>query len=302
MGHSHSHHCGHHHHAHTHDGVEQRLSWSMWLNIALTLAQIIGGIVSGSLALIAEAVHNFSDAATLLMAVLARKIGKRKPDAKRTYGYKKVETLAGYTNFISLILISLWLAGEAVARLINPEPVGGWTVIILATIAFVVNASTVLLLKRDQSHSQNVRAAFLHNVADSLSSLGVIIAGVLIVLFDWHWIDPVITLLISVYIVWHAIHDLPVAVNILIDGAPDNVNLTQVVNEMRMADGVADVHHVHIRYLDEHSYALEAHIVPKEGASQEAIKQVLKDRLLSLKITHSTLEFERKNCGLSSCS
>ncbi|MFA7275379.1 MAG: cation diffusion facilitator family transporter [Pseudobdellovibrionaceae bacterium] len=295
-------HCHHHDHEAHHDGVEQRLSWSMWLNIALTLAQIVGGVLSGSLALIAEAVHNFSDALTLLMAVVARKIGRRKPDLKRTYGYKKVETLAAYTNFISLILISIWLAFEAVGRLISPEQVGGWTVIIIAVIAFVVNTTTVLLLRRDQENSQNVRAAFLHNLADTLSSLGVVVAGVLIVLLDWQWVDPVITLLISAYIVWHAFHDLPDVVNILIDGAPRSVALHDVVKAIRAVHGVDDVHHVHVRYLSEHSYAMEAHIVLRDGASEAEVKHLIEAQMAQFHIAHTTLECEREACGHAECT
>lgn len=298
--HHHHHDCDGGHHAH-HDHVEQRLSWSMWLNVALTLAQIVGGIFSGSLALIAEAVHNFSDAATLLMAVIARKIGRRKPDARRTYGYKKVETLAAFTNFISLILISVWLAQEAVMRLIHPEPVGGMTVIIIALIALVVNGATVLLLRRDQSHSQNVRAAFLHNVADSLSSLGVVVAGILIVLFQWQWVDPVITLIISAYIVWHAIHDLPSVVNILIDGAPQNVSMADVTSSIKAVQGVDDVHHVHVRYLSEHSYAMEAHVVLVQGGDESSARAAIEERMKEFRIAHTTIEFETVACGKDVC-
>ncbi len=298
--HHHDHDCDGGHHAH-HDHVEQRLSWSMWLNVALTLAQIVGGIFSGSLALIAEAVHNFSDAATLLMAVIARKIGRRKPDARRTYGYKKVETLAAFTNFISLILISVWLAQEAVMRLIHPEPVGGMTVIIIALIALVVNGATVLLLRRDQSHSQNVRAAFLHNVADSLSSLGVVVAGILIVLFQWQWVDPVITLIISAYIIWHAIHDLPSVVNILIDGAPQNVSMADVTSSIKAVQGVDDVHHVHVRYLSEHSYAMEAHVVLVQGGDESSARAAIEERMKEFRIAHTTIEFESVACGKDVC-
>lgn len=298
--HHHDHDCDGGHHAH-HDHVEQRLSWSMWLNVALTLAQIVGGILSGSLALIAEAVHNFSDAATLLMAVIARKIGRRKPDARRTYGYKKVETLAAFTNFISLILISVWLAQEAIMRLIHPEPVGGMTVIIIALIALVVNGATVLLLRRDQSHSQNVRAAFLHNLADSLSSLGVVVAGVLIVLFQWQWVDPVITLIISAYIIWHAVHDLPGVVNILIDGAPQNVSMADVTASIKEVQGVDDVHHVHVRYLSEHSYAMEAHVVLAQGHDEAAARSAIEERMKVFRIAHTTIEFESVACGKDAC-
>lgn len=302
MSHSHSHNCGHHHHhGHGHLSKDARLTWAVVLNVGLTFAQIVGGILSGSLALIAEAVHNFSDAATLLIALAAQKIARRKPDAKRTYGYRKVETLSAYTNFLSLILLSLWLAGEAIGRLLNPEPVGGLTVIIISGIAFVINMITVGLMLRDSKTSHNVRAAFLHNLADSLSSLGVIIAGFIILQTGWNWIDPLITLFISAYIIWHACHDMPSVVNILIDGAPDHLNLDHIMAEMAAVTGVASIHHLHIRRLDEHRTALESHVVVDEGANSDQVRDGIRGVLAKFHIEHSSLEIETKDCGLPDC-
>lgn len=294
--------CTHNHHHGHFNTADARMSWAVVLNVALTCVQIIGGVMSGSLALIAEAVHNFSDAATLILALAAQKIARRKPDLKRTYGYKKVETLSAYTNFMSLILLSLWLAFEAVGRLINPHPVGGLMVMWISAIAVVINMGTVLLMLRDAKNSQNIRAALIHNLADSLSSVGVIIAGFLIIKTGYYWIDPVITLMISAYIIWHACRDLPSVVNILIDGAPEHIKTDHIVAEMNGVEGVLGVHHLHIRRLDEHRSALEAHIVAKHGVNHDVLRQALRDVLARFKISHSSLEIEDKECSTPDCA
>ncbi len=303
--HNHDHDCdgAHHHHGHSHHhlSADNKLSWAVVINIVLTVAQIIAGVLSGSLALVADALHNLSDAAAMLLALVARKISRRHADAKRTYGYKKVETLAAFANILTLIVIGLWLAYEAVVRFFDPHPVEGWTVIIVATLAIFVNGGTALLTYRESKNSQNIRAAFLHNLTDMFSSVGVVIAGICILMFGWTWIDPLITLIISAYVLRYAAQDLPKICNILIDGAPENINLPFVIDEMKLVDGVDDVHHVHIRYLNEHSYALEAHIVPREGVPAEIVKTAIKQKLKSLHIEHSTLEFEDKMCNSTEC-
>lgn len=301
--HHHGHDCdgAHHAHHHHHLSADNKLSWAVVINIVLTVAQIIAGVLSGSLALIADALHNLSDAAAMLLALVARKISRRHADEKRTYGYKKVETLAAFANILTLIVIGLWLAYEAVVRFFDPHIVEGWTVIIVATLAIFVNGGTAWLTYRESKNSQNIRAAFLHNLTDMFSSVGVVIGGIFILMFGWTWIDPLITLIISAYVLWYAAQDLPKICNILIDGAPENINLPFVIDEMKLVDGVEDVHHVHIRYLNEHSYALEAHIVPRAGVVAEAVKNAVKEKLKSLHIEHSTLEFEDKICNSKDC-
>jgi len=301
--HHHGHDCdgAHHAHHHHHLSADNKLSWAVVINVVLTVAQIIAGVLSGSLALIADALHNLSDAAAMLLALVARKISRRHADEKRTYGYKKVETLAAFANILTLIVIGLWLAYEAVVRFFDPHPVEGWTVIIVATLAIFVNGGTAWLTYRESKNSQNIRAAFLHNLTDMFSSVGVVIGGIFILMFGWTWIDPLITLIISAYVLWYAAQDLPKICNILIDGAPDTINLPFVIDEMKLVDGVEDVHHVHIRYLNEHSYALEAHIVPRAGVVAEAVKNAVKEKLKSLHIEHSTLEFEDKICNSKDC-
>lgn len=291
-----------HHHGHSHLAADGKLSWAVAINIILTICQIGAGVFAGSLALIADALHNLSDAAAMILALVARKISRRHADDRRTYGYKKVETLAAFTNFITLIIIGLWLGYEAVVRFFEPQDIDGWMVVGVAAIAIVINGATAWLTYHESKNSQNIRAAFLHNLTDMFASVGVVIAGIMILTLGWTWVDPLITLIISIYVLWHAMQDLPGVCNILIDGAPENMNLASVMDSMKSVDGVADVHHVHVRYLDERSYALEAHIVVHDNKAQDTIKSALKEKLNVLNITHSTLEFEDKICSEPNCA
>ena len=303
-GHGHKGH-GHHHghsHGHNHLSADGKLSWAIGINVILTVVQIGAGIISGSLALIADAIHNLSDAAAMVLALAARKISRRTADEKRTYGYKKVETLAAFTNFLTLILIALWLGYEAIARFFAPEPIDGWIVVWVAGVAIVIDGATAWLTYKDSKDNQNIRAVFLHNLTDMFASVGVVIGGIAILMMGWTWVDPLITLLISAYILWHAMQDLPSICNILIDGAPEDIQVTDVIAKMKSVNGVLDVHHVHIRYIDEKSYALEGHIVADKSSNHDNMKVAIRENLKALNITHSTLEFEDKICSEASCA
>lgn len=303
MGHHHDQDCdGAHHHHHHHLSADAKLSYAAVINVVLTIAQIIAGVLSGSLALVADALHNLSDAAAMVLALVARKIARRHADEKRTYGYKKVETLAAFANILTLIVIGIWLGYEAFVRFFVPQAVEGWTVVIVASLAIVINGATAWLTYHESKNSQNIRAAFLHNLTDMVSSIGVVIGGILVLSFGWMWIDALITLVISAYVLYYAAKDLPRICNILIDGVPESINLPFVIDEMRLVEGVADIHHVHIRYLSEHSYALEAHVVLREGANAVVVKNLLKERLATIRIEHSTLEFEDKSCEHGHCA
>ncbi len=290
-----------HHHSHHHHG-DGNLTWAFAVNVLLSVVQVIGGLLSGSLALVADALHNLSDAASLLMALIAQKIGRRKPDAKRTYGYKKVETLSAYTNYVVLILISIWLAIEAVTRFFVPEPVSGWVVIWISVLAVAINLGTVALTYHGAKQSHNVRAAYLHNLGDALSSIGVIIAGVLIVLFDWRWVDPLITLVISGYILLHVLREVPVVANILIDGNQDDGLAEKIKTDILSIEGVSGLHHFHVRALDEHQHAIEAHIVMVEGFNADELRAKIKNILQDHhQVDHAFLEIESKDCGERGC-
>ncbi len=292
MGHSH-----HHHHIDPSEIGEKRLLWAIIANMLLTLAQAVGGIISGSLSLIADALHNFSDAAALLIALVAIKIGRKPADQLKTFGYKRAETIAALINLTTLIVIGLYLVYEAIWRFFMPEPVIGWLVVIVASIALIVDIFTAMLTYSQSKHSMNMRAAFLHNVGDALASVGVIIAGAAIILYGWVWVDAAMTLLIAGYILWQGFNDIPKVIHLLMEGTPDHININDVIASMEDIGGVGGVHHVHIWQIDEQRSALEAHVVLEKDTNMDELKLTIKSMLGDIyQINHSTLEFEHKCC------
>ncbi|MEJ2141081.1 MAG: cation diffusion facilitator family transporter [Gammaproteobacteria bacterium] len=288
----------HHHHHEVESMGDRPLIVAIAFNMLLTVVQVIGGLVSGSLSLIADALHNFSDASSLLIAWVARKIGRQPADHFRTFGYKRAEVIAALVNLVSLVLIGLYLIFEAITRFVEPQVIEGWTVIIVAGIALVVDLATALLTYQLSKTSMNIKAAFLHNVSDALSSVGVIIAGSVILLYQWYWVDTLLTLLIAGYVLYQASTLLPATIHILMQGTPEGIVIDDVINNMLMINGVSNVHHVHIWQLDEHRNALEAHVVIEVPGEMEVVKNNLKQELLEkYAIDHSTLEFEFSPCG-----
>lgn len=281
---------------------DRRLGFAIAINILLTVAQVIGGVISGSLSLIADALHNFSDASSLLIAYAARKIGRQPADQFRTFGYKRAEVIAALINLVILVIVGLYLVYEAIWRVFDPQIITGWTVVIVASIALVIDIATAILTYTMSKDSVNIRAAFIHNVSDALSSIGVIIAGSLILLYQWYWTDTLITFLIAGYVLYQAVLLLPKTIHILMEGAPENISLDTVIQEMEMVQGVSNVHHVHLWQLDEHRNALEAHVVINDFNETENIKQLLKSEIeKTFSITHSTLEFEVVHCEDGGC-
>jgi cobalt-zinc-cadmium efflux system protein len=262
MAHSHHH---HHHHIDPKTG-DGRMALAVGVNILLTVAQIVGGILSGSLALIADALHNLSDALSLFIAFFARKIARRPADDIMTFGYGRAEVVAALINYTSLILVGLWLAFEAIMRFLDPQPVDGWLVVGLASLALVIDLVTAWLTFRMAKDSVNIRAAFLHNVADALGSVAVIVAGIAILVFGWLWIDPAITLLIAAYILWMALGEMGSVIRILMLGTPEHLSPQDVTATIMAVEGVDDLHHLKLWSAQEHETALTAHIVIAHSA------------------------------------
>ena len=288
-----------HDHAHIDpDSGDRRVSIAIWANGLLTVAQIVGGILSGSLALIADALHNFSDMASLVIAFFARKIARRPADKRMTFGYGRVEIVAALINYTTLILIGFYLIYEGGMRMIDPPEVQGWTVVILGGVALVVDTLTALLTYSMQKGSVNIRALFLHNLSDALASVAVIIGGSLILLYNMRWVDPAITIGIALYILYLAFTEIGGPIRTLMLGSPPDIDNEAVVEAMRGVDGVADVHHVHLWQMQEHEAALDCHVVlTADGWGQiEKIKAAIKDRLKDdFSIGHSSLEFEHED-------
>ena len=294
--------AGHHHHHHIDpDAGDKRVFGAIAVNIALTVVQIIGGLVSGSLALIADAIHNLSDALALVIAFVARKVARQPANEQMTYGYGRAEVVAALINYTSLILLGIYLSYEAVLRFFNPQGVDGWLVILIAAFALIVDVITALLTFRLSKQSMNIRAAFLHNVADALGSVAVIVAGTLILLYDWQLVDPLVTLMIAGYILWQSLSEIGPVIRILMLGSPPDIDTAQVLASVKKLPGIDSVHHLHLWQMQEHQNALDAHIVlePEQWGRADAIKQSVKAMLAErFRIAHTTLELE---CSRHAC-
>ena len=287
-----------HDHGHAHidpNSGDRRVAIAIWANALLTVPQIVGGILSGSLALIADALHNFSDMASLVTAFAARKIARRPADERMTFGYGRVEIVAALINYTTHIVIGFYLIYEGGTRMIDPPEVMGWTVVIIGGIALVVDTLTAMLTYSMQKGSVNIRALFLHNLSDALASVAVIIGGTLIILYDLRWVDPAITIGIALYILYLSFTEIGGPIRTLMLGSPPDIDGNDVVRAIRDVDGVVDLHHVHLWQMQEHAAALDCHIVVERDRMGEAdkIKENVKSVLHEcFSIEHSTLEFE----------
>ncbi|MCP5173312.1 MAG: cation transporter [Pseudomonadales bacterium] len=285
-------------HDHVHMPAEtkdKRVAIAIWANGILTLAQIGGGIFAGSLALIADALHNFSDMASLFIALAAQKIARRPADARMTFGYGRIEIVAALINYTTLIIIGFYLIYEGGMRIIDPPEVKGWWVVWLGGIALAVDALTALLTYSMQKDSVNIRALFLHNLSDTLASVAVVIGGTLILLYDMRWVDPAITIGIAGYILYLGLTEIGGTIRTLMLGSPVDIDTDAVIVALSNIEGVIDIHHVHFWQMGEHDASLEAHVIIEESAwdQLENIKYRIKQALAQeFNISHSTLEFE----------
>lgn len=283
-----------HDHGHAHGG-DRRLVGAVLVNVLLTVAQVVGGLLSGSLSLVADALHNLNDAASLGIALVARRVARRPADDRRTFGYRRAEVIGALINLTTLVIVGLYLIYEAVSRYFDPRSIEGWIVVWVAGIALVVDVATAVLTFKLSKGNLNIRAAFIHNVSDAMASVAVMVAGTLILLYEWYWTDLVATVLISAYVLYQGITMMRDAVRILMEGVPQDLRLEDVSEALAGLSGVADVHHVHVWQLDEEHRALEAHLVIPEG-SAEFVRVKREARVLlreRFRIGHSTLEFER---------
>ncbi len=276
-----------------------RLAGSILLNFIITVAEIIGGVLSGSLSLLSDALHNFSDTASLAVSFIAIRISDRQPDRRNTFGYRRAQIIGALINLLTLVIIALFLIREAVERYLNPQPIQGPVMLAVASIGLMANLLTALLLYRQSKNSLNIRSAFIHIIGDLVSSVGVVIGAILIIQYQIYFIDALLTAFISLYILFHSMRLLRQTINILMQAVPEGLDINQIIVEVKSIPTICDVHHLHVWQLDENHASLEAHIVIQEGdvdqmtALRHAVKEKLADRF---HINHSTLEFEFQKC------
>ncbi len=287
-------------HDHPHPDLDRRLLWSVLLNVLITAAEVVGGLMSGSLALLADALHNLSDVVALALALLARVVGRRPPSAQHTYGLKRVEVLAALVNALALVLITGVIAREALHRLLKPEPVKAGLMLAVAVVALAANLAAVFLLRHHDHDDLNVKSAFLHLLQDSLASLAVILAALFSKTSVGPYLDPVASLVVGFAVLYSAISIVWESVGMLVEAVPRGLDLDELVRSTGDVFAPARLHHVHIWEVGPGQRVLTAHVsVPDMDVSAceglfGRIRGFLHERWA---IEHATLEAEVNGCG-----
>jgi cation diffusion facilitator family transporter len=304
-GHHHEEHDGHGH-SHVSPGTsERRLALSLVLNLVITLAEVAGGLFSNSLALLSDAVHNLSDASSLGVSWLAKRISRMDRTPSHSFGFKRAEVLASLVNTVALMGIGVFLLVEAARKFLHPEPVVGVVMLVVAVVGLLGNLFTAWLLHADSKDSLNIRSAYLHIVMDTLSSVGVIVAALLMMAFGWYWLDPLLTLAVSLYVLRESWPLLKTSIHILMQGSPEGLPIGRVVAEVEAHPDVVDMHHVHAWTTDGTEVFLEAHVTLCEEArsrTDELLARLTKRIREEFGIGHVTLQFEFACCVGGRCS
>ncbi len=290
-----------HNHSHQHLKLSgNRLLFSILLNIVITVAQVIGGLISGSLALISDAVHNLSDVISLIISYIANLLTNRKKQTlHQTFGFKRAEIIAAFFNSATLIIIAVFLAFEAIKRFNDPQQIESDIVIWLAFVAILGNGLSVLLLKRDANHNLNMKSAYLHLITDLLTSVAVLGGGLLMKYYQIYWIDALLTIFISIYLLYMSWEIFIDSLKILMLFAPKDLPIRDIEKEILKIDDIKNIHHVHIWQLNDHDIHFEAHIEFKKDINlsdfDKICYQVEVLLLNKFHINHSNLqpEFER---------
>jgi cobalt-zinc-cadmium efflux system protein len=262
------------------------------LNAGFVAAEVIFGYAANSLALISDAVHNFSDVIALLLAWAAVWLARKRPTEQHTYGYRRASILAALINAGLLLIAVGGIAVEAINRIREPADVAGWTVVLVATLGIVVNGGTALLFMRGRHGDLNIRGAYLHMAADAGVSLGVVVAAFAIMLTGWQWVDPAISLCIAAVVLasgWGLARD---SVNLALDGVPKGIELADVKDYLGQLQGVTEVHDLHIWAMSTNETALTAHLVRPGGYEDSFLHGVCEELSHRFKIHHATLQIE----------
>ena len=291
---AHEHHHHHHHPTLTYDQTTGRnFILGIVLNLAFVLIEAGAGLWLGSLALLSDAGHNLSDVFSLLLALLAFRMMRIQPSQKYTYGYKRMTILVSLVNALLLFVAVAAILWSSVEKILHPSPVQGDVVAWVAGIGILVNAFTAYLFFKGKDHDLNVKGAYLHMAADTLVSVGVLVAGVVIQLTGWYIVDPLIGIVVGVAILFSSWGLLRDSMTLTLDGVPRGIDPKKVKQTMLDQKGVIGVHHLHIWALSTTENALTAHVVVDDLAEEKEIKHAVKDALAAVGVQHATLELEK---------
>ncbi len=265
-------------HQHQHSKMElrgRRIIFTIGLNVLITLSQIVGGLIANSMSLLSDAMHNFSDVVSLIISYIANLLSGKRNTEKRTFGYKRAEIIAAFINSSTLILIAFILGKEAIERFREPEIIGADIVIYMAVLSIVINAVSVLILKKDAKENMNIKSAYLHLFSDVITSVAVMLGGIAMKLYNIYWLDGILTLIIAVYLIivsWKLFID---SLKVLMQFVPSNIKIHKIYNEISSLNGVVNIHHVHIWQLSEDDIHFECHIDLKNNIQISEFEDML---------------------------
>lgn len=296
-----------HTHTHSHfgdlaDQTTKRLALSLVLTLAFVFIEIAAGIISNSLALLTDAAHNFTDVIALGLSWYALRISSQPSHAGKTYGYHRVGILVALVNSTTLILISFGIFYEAWQRFIAPPTVDAPILIGVGVVAFIINSATAWLVQKGSDHDLNLRSTFIHLMGDVLSTIGAVIAGILILFTKWNWLDPLVSVLIGALILWNAWGILRQTIHILLESTPENIDMKNMVSDLLSIDGVRGVHDLHVWSINENLRVLSAHVMTEDipissGITiQRGVNEILFHKY---NIQHATLQLECEGCDPS---
>ena len=277
----------------------QRLKVALVIVLVVMVAEVVGGILSNSLALLGDAGHMLVDALALGMALFAIKVARRPATPTRTYGYHRVEIMAALANGVTLVLVAAYIFYEAYQRFLNPPVVQTPLMLVVATIGLIANLIGIRLLRGVSRGSLNIKAAFWHIVGDTISSVGVIIAGVIISVAGWYVVDPIIAVFIGGIILWGAVRLVRESADILLEAVPKHIQMDKVVETIKNVPGVEDVHDIHIWTITSGMHALSVHLLIEDqtvSRSAEIVETVNQELARHFNITHTTLQLECESC------
>jgi cobalt-zinc-cadmium efflux system protein len=262
-------------HIHKHEVKGKNLVLSILLNIVITVAQVAGGLISGSLALLSDALHNFSDVLSLVLSYVGHRLSRRKATIEHTFGYKRSELLAAFINALILVGVAVYLIIEAVQRFYEPVSIQPGLVIWLAVLGIVVNGLSVLLLKKDAAHNLNMKSAYLHLLTDMMASVAVLVGGLAMMYWQLYWVDSLMTLLIALYLIVVGGGLLRDSTKMLMLFTPDFIDIKEMVREVHKIPGVNKLHHIHVWHLNEEELHLEAHLDCSEDITLSQFNNLL---------------------------
>jgi len=290
---------------HNHPTTSKNLVWSIGINVIIVIAEVVFGILARSMALISEALHNFTDIGSMTLSWWGEKLSDRPQTEKKTYGYKRAEVIIAFVNGAVLLGVSGWVLVESVIRIFHPEQVAGFTMLIVAIVSLVGNGIATYLLQAGASKNLNLKSAWLHSMQDALFSLGVVIAAIIIYYTGWNWVDPAVSIAVSIFLLKEVYEILSESVNMLLDSVPEDLDFEEIKKVLSGFEGVISINDLHIWQTGSHDRFLSTHMIINEMEKSERVKILAK--IMSLlkekyNIHHATIQMvseeEIKEIGL----